>query len=564
VRPAFGERPGLAVLPFANLSPDPENAYFADGLHEEILASLARAGGLRVISRTSVQEYRDPTRNLREIADALDVSLILEGSVRRVGDEVRLTVQLIDGRSDEHVWTETYDRKVENALELQKVVALQIVSELGASLSPTERRLIEHASPSVPEAYDRYLHALALYAAVGHGSELKRRMSDIERRLSETLERDPAFALAHALRAKTRVQMIDDVIDDDAKDRLGEAARGDIDRALVLQPDLPEALAARGRYHTYVSIDPARGLEDLLRALSIAPNDADSHGIAGMTLRRLGRFDEALVHLERAEGLAPGRSGWGAWAAATLTRLGRYDEADRAWLMAIQRYPTLPNARLGRYLNRFMATGETAGWREEHDRLLRASPGESSLGGRTKWMLICTGDLAGLIALYESASEGELPEPLDYLLGVTHTAAGHPDRARPYLTAVASAPRTPEGWPYVFAAVALELLGRRAEALRLADEAVQLAPEDRDAVNGPYVAILRAWVLIRSGARAEEGYAEFERLVGGFDLRPRWVAAQPEWRLLREDARVQQIIRDKLTKEQSDTTKNQLGADYSR
>ena len=169
VRPAFGERPGLAVLPFANLSPDPENAYFADGLHEEILAALARAGGLRVISRTSVQAYRDPKRNLREIADALDVSLILEGSVRRVGDDVRLTVQLIDGRTDGHLWTETYDRKVEDALQLQRTVALQVVSELGASLSPTERRLIEHASPSVPEAYDRYLHALALYVVRSGG-----------------------------------------------------------------------------------------------------------------------------------------------------------------------------------------------------------------------------------------------------------------------------------------------------------------------------------------------------------------------------------------------------------
>ena len=100
----------------------------------------------------------------------------------------------------------------------------------------------------------------------------------------------------------------------------------------------------------------------------------------------------------------------------------------------------------------------------------------------------------------------------------------------------------------MFAAVALELLGRRAEALRAADEAVRLEPEDRDALNGPNVAILRAWVLIRSGARAEEGYAELERLVGGYGLQPRWVAARPEWRLLREDARVQQIIRDKLPK----------------
>lgn len=204
-----------------------------------------------------------------------------------------------------------------------------------------------------------------------------------------------------------------------------------------------------------------------------------------------------------------------------------------------------------RYFVRFLATGETAGWREEHDRLLRASPGESSLGFLTRWMLICTGDLAGQIALYESVSEGDPhwgPEPLDYLLGVTHTAAGDRDRARPYLTKVASAPLAPDdAYGNVFAAVALELLGRRAEALR-ADEAVRLAPEDRDAVNAPQVAMLRAWVLIRSGVRAEEGYVEFERLLGGFDLQPRWVAALPEWRLLRDDARVQQIIRNKLPK----------------
>jgi tetratricopeptide (TPR) repeat protein len=169
-------------------------------------------------------------------------------------------------------------------------------------------------------------------------------------------------------------------------------------------------------------------------------------------------------------------------------------------------------------------------------------------------MLICTGDLAGQIGLYESASEEDLmpAPPLDYLLGVAHTAAANLDRARSYLTRIAAAPRAPDdGHAHVYAAVALELLGQDAEALRLADEAVRLLPEARDAVNGPDVAMLRAWVLIRSGARAEEGYAEFDRLLGGFAQQPRWVAVQPEWRLLQDDARVQQIIRDKLAKQQS-------------
>jgi TolB-like protein/Flp pilus assembly protein TadD len=537
VRPAFGERPGLAVLPFANLSANPEDAYFADGLHEEILATLARAGGLRVISRSSVQQYRNPDRNLRDIADALDVTLILEGSVRRASDDVRLTIQLIDGRTDEHLWVKTYDRTFENALELQRTVALQLVSELGASLSPTERRLIEHASPSLPEAYDQYLQALALYTGEGEPS-------DIESRLSKTLEIDPAFALAYALRAKIRVDRAYEE-EGEARDRLGEGARADIERALALQPDLPEALAARGLYHTYVSIDPERGLADLLHALEIAPNDADTQGIAGMTLRRLGRFDEAIGHLEQADALAPD-TGWGGMAALTLVEVGRHEAADASLRKRIHRYPTRPGARMLRYYNRYLATGETAGWREEHDRLRRTSS-EPVLRSQTERVLICTGDLAALIALYESASKDELdqPAPRDYLLGVAHSAAGDPVRARPYLTAVASMPPS-DGYDQVFRAVALELLGRRAEALRAADEAVRQTPEARDAVNGPQVAMLRAWVLIRSGERAEEGYAEFERLLGGFLLQPRWVAAQHEWLMLRDDARLKEIIRNKL------------------
>ena len=187
IRPAFGERPGLAVLPFANLSPDPANAYFADGLHEEILATFARAGGLRVISRTSVQEYRDPKRNLREIADALGVSLILEGSVRREGDDLRLTLQLIDGRTDEHLWAETYDRKFRDALQLQRAVAEQVVAAIGATLTPTEQRLIAASAPSNPEAYEFYLHALTRWNQFASEPELRLLIGLLDR----TIELDP-------------------------------------------------------------------------------------------------------------------------------------------------------------------------------------------------------------------------------------------------------------------------------------------------------------------------------------------------------------------------------------
>ena len=317
VRPAFGERPGLAVLPFANLSPDPENAYFADGLHEEILATLARAGGLRVISRTSVQEYRNPDRNLREIADALDVSLILEGAVRRDGDDLRLTLQLIDGRTDEHLWAETYDRKFRDLLQLQRTVARQVVAAIGAALSPTERRLIDGSAPTSPEAYEFYLHALARWDQFATESELRVLAGLLDR----TLELDPEFALGRALRAKVRVWTQDRA--------MGDAARADIERALALEPDLPEALAARGLYYTYVSRDPERGLADLTRAIAIAPNDPETQNAAGLTLRRLGRFDEAIEHFREAARLAPREPGYGTRARETLFQLGRLDEAER-------------------------------------------------------------------------------------------------------------------------------------------------------------------------------------------------------------------------------------------
>jgi len=549
VRPAFGERPGIAVLPFANLSPDPANAYFADGLHEEILATFARTGGLRVISRTSVQQYRDPKRNLREIAEALDVSLVLEGSVRREGDDLRLTLQLIDGRTDEQLWAETYDRKFHEALHLQQTVAEEVVAAIGATLTPTEQRLIAKATTSNPEAHDRYLQALALIGGWRDVAELRL----LERLLGEAIAFDPAFALAYALRAQVRIELRGQTGNVSAE--LRDGARSDIDRAFALQADLPEALVARGAYHTYVTVDPERGLVDLERALAVAPNDAETQWRAGMTLRRLGRFDEALAHYERAVRLSPSEETYAFVLSWTLSGLGRHDEADRAFTVVIERHPTSLAPRMWRRFNHFLATGETAGWQEEYDRLTTQTdprfPEPFPVPDAAHVLLTCTEDLANLIELHERLVDArlqnwsfELPE---FVLGLAHTAAGRPELARPYLEAtVEFMDKVPDAAGLSEGAVALELLGRTAEAVRAADEAVRLRPEARDAVNGPDVAIRRAWVLIHSGVRAEEGYAELERLVGAFDQQPRWVAVQLPWVILRNDVRAQQIIRSKF------------------
>ena len=551
VRPAPGERPAIAVLPFANLSPDPENAYFADGLHEEVLATLARASGLRVISRTSVQEYRDSKRNLKEIADALGVALILEGSVRRAGDDLRLTLQLIDGRTDEHLWAETYDRKFKDALSLQRTIAEQVVAAIGAQLLPAEQRLVASTAPSNPDAYDRYLHALALYRANWNTAE---EIEQIDALLTEAVALDPDFALAYAIRANVRIWR---VASEGGTPEQRERARADVERALVLQPDLPDALAARGLFKTYVSLDPEGAIEDLGRALAAAPNDVHTQFAAALTLRRLGRFDEALEHFDRAASLSPAQWQLRFEHAAMLARIGRHDEADRAFEAMIVRFPALAAPRLVRHLNRFLATGETAGWREEYDRLARLGDGSPSPGGMHHFfLLMATQDIPGQIELFEQIRSGEVPdedmggESVTLRLAMAYLVAGDPGRARPYLLEVAAptGEQDAEGYDLSDMAMALELLGQSEAAMQAADAAVRSRPIERDAINGAQVAMARAWVRIHSGIQADEGYAELARLVGTIDLQPRWVAASLPWMLLRDDVRAQKIIRDKFPK----------------
>jgi len=535
-----GQRATIAVLPFANLSPDPENAYFADGLQEEILATLARAGSLRVISRTSVQQYRDTKRNLREIADALDADLILEGSVRRAGDELRLTLQLIEGRTDEHLWAETYDRKFRNALQLQKTVAEQVVAAIGSTLSPAEQQLIQRMAPTVPEAYDLYLHALALTDQFGTGAE-QRAVLDL---LDRSVELDPKFGPALALRAKARVWLYSTYADGDAA--LAEGARADIERALQLEPDLPDALAARGLYYTYITRDPDRALVDLTRALALAPSDADTHNVAGLTLRRLGRFDDAIRHFDEAARLAPGEDRYIFRAFETSLALGRVKDAERRRLAFAERFPEDPKAKLVKYYIHFLATGETDGWREEIERLLPETSEQTRLLNSLR-MLTATGDLKGQAALFELAPAEEYPDH-DLQLAFIYLAQGDRNRAQPHLDLAAlDAARNPgDALSLADGAIAVALLDRCAEAVPMADQAVRLMPERRDAVNGPTVAIKRAWVLIRCKVRADQGYQELDRVLGSMYLQPRWVAATPLWLLLRDDARTQQIIRSKF------------------
>ncbi len=203
----FGRRPvgppekSIAVLPFENFSDDMQNAYFADGIQDDILSSLAKVADLKVISRTSVRQYRTGTRNLREIGQELGVAYILEGTVRRAGDRVRINAQLIDARTDLHIWNDTYDREITDLFAFQSELARRITFALRANLSPREKESLQLHPTADLAAYELFLRARDLFRWSGSGDPRENGECAL-RLLNEALERDPQFALAHCLASR--------------------------------------------------------------------------------------------------------------------------------------------------------------------------------------------------------------------------------------------------------------------------------------------------------------------------------------------------------------------------
>ena len=289
-------RKSIAVLPFQNLSPDPENAFFADGITEDILTQLAKIRDLKVISRTSVMRYKGTRKPMREIAAELGVATILEGSVRRAGNRVRIVGQLVDGSTDEHLWAETYDRELQDVFAIQSEVAQRIAASLQATLSPTEKRRIEERPTENLLAYDHYLKGRELYS--------RYRKADNEAAIEhfqKALELDPRFALAHAGLGDAYAQRaLRFGFPQSWLDSSLEASR----KAITLDAELPEGHKALGL--VYLSKGAYRESFDAnSRAVELSPNHFPAVVNLGSVLFFLGRLDEALPWLQRAFELAP-------------------------------------------------------------------------------------------------------------------------------------------------------------------------------------------------------------------------------------------------------------------
>src|SRR5438094_3508218 len=291
----------IAVLPLDNLSEEKANAFFADGIQHELLSNLAKIKDLKVISRTSVMPYKAGiTRNLKEIAQQLGVSNVVEGSVRRSGNHVRVSVQLIDALTDRHIWVQSYDRTLTDALTLQGELATEIAAAVGATLTPREKALVASKPTNNPAAYDAYLRGRALMGASAFDRST---LESAIRSYQEAVKLDPNFVLAWAYLSYRQSDYY--WIGFDPSPARLAAAKDALDRALALNPNLPETHLALGYYRYYGERDFTTALAEFQQAEQGLPNNGDVNRAIGVIQRRLGHWDEAIASLRRAVELDP-------------------------------------------------------------------------------------------------------------------------------------------------------------------------------------------------------------------------------------------------------------------
>ena len=320
----------IAVLPFENLSSEKENAYFTDGVQDEILTDLAKIADLKVISRTSVMQYKSGApRNLREIGQQLGVAHVVEGSVQRAANKVRVNAQLIDARTDAHLWAQTYDRDLADVFAIQSEIAKAIADQLQAKLSPNEKKAIEQPPTTDLAAFDLYSRAKSLLLTASFSATAEPDLRKAIELLDEAVKRDPSFfdaycQLAYAHETLYAVRGFDHT---PARLALAEAA---VQAATRLRPDAAETHLARAQYLYYGLRDYAGALAELEIARRALPNDPRLFELTGYILRRRGQQEEGLRNLQRAVELDPRNFFTLQQIALSYQFLGRYAEAIAA------------------------------------------------------------------------------------------------------------------------------------------------------------------------------------------------------------------------------------------
>jgi len=330
----------LAVLPFDNMSSDPEQVYFVDGMTEALIAELAKVKSIKVISRTSVMQYKDTDKSMPEIARELGVDALIEGSVMKAQNDVRITAQLVHGITDEHLWAKSYTNALENVFKLQAEVALAITDEINAAVTPDERARIAVVESTNPEAYELYVRGRDLWSLrTEEGLQQARRLFE------RALELDGDFALAHVGLADSYMILFE--YGYHARDDASRNAREQIDQALAIDPELGEAYTSLGMFQLEFDWNPKEAEESYQRGIELSPGHATGHQWYAGLLATQSRHEEQLPQAQAAYELDPASPIVGIQFAEALACVGRYDEALKIAEGLRTLHPGLPRIREG-------------------------------------------------------------------------------------------------------------------------------------------------------------------------------------------------------------------------
>jgi len=551
---------GIAVLPFQNLSDEKENAYFADGVQDEILTDLSKVADLKVISRTSVMQYKNAARrNLREIAQQLGVAHVLEGSVQRAGNRVRVSAQLIDARTDTHLWAERYDRPLDDVFAIQSEVAQAIADQLNAKLSPEEKAAIKQRPTADLVAYDLYVRAKAIREAISFNAQIKENLLQAAHLLEQAIARDPMFFLAYCRLAEVH-DLIYFVGTDHTPARLALANTA-IQTALRLQPNSGDAHLALAEHLYRGYRDHQHALAELTLARRALPNEPLVFELTGFITRRQGRWEESTMDLKRALELDPHNLFFLQQLSFTYELQRRYGDLAAILDRALKLVPSDPDTRVARAL---IDLAERADPRAAHA-TIEAVVAEDPAAARTiaeQWSYIAMCERDNLdvsralaVVLPEGINTGSIWSPRAYLEAVAARARGDATVARAAFTgARAEVEKTMRDQPdYPQGLTVLGLidagLGRKDDAIREGRRAVELVPVSKDVVDGTDLIINLAIIYARTGEKdlALKQLAEAARLPSSLSYG--WLRLHPDWDPLRDDPRFEKIVASLAPKE---------------
>jgi TolB-like protein/predicted Zn-dependent protease len=557
--PARTELPAksIAVLPFENLSDDKGAAYFADGIQDEILTKLASIADLKVISRTSTAKYKSKPEDLKTVSQQLGVANVLEGSVQKAADKVRVNVQLIDARADSHLWAKTYDRDLKDVFAIQSEVAQEIANALQAKLSPAEAKTVASAPTKDTQAYDLFLKG-EFEQRVANSNFRSESFDQAARWYKEAIARDQNFALAIAELAICQLRrhwLTDPLTEAEVMDA-GQMAK----QALTLAPDLAEAHIAVGLFHYYGHREYEQALTEFQRALQLQPNNALALSFIGFVHRRQNKWDLALDELKKSIELDPRNAYTMGGVAETDIFLRRWKEAAEFAQRGLIIDPHESTCMRMLLLSSLNGTGNT----QEALRLLASFPQDDLLLPNTGMFAMVIGTRGETFVLgrdfkeaLESCETGAIAKGNEWqrpaakagirvLAGDATSAQSDAEKARELLeTRLGDHPkdfraRRALSWSYL-------ALGRKTDALNTAQKSVELLPLEKDAVLGSGNLAALAEMQSQTGdvKGAVKNLKKLLSIPAGQTVSVARLKIDPVWDPIRNDPGFQQLLATK-------------------